>query len=61
MSLLQLRKKSFKDLKMELLSLLREQFNLKMQRSTGKFKQFHLFRKVRKNIARIKTLMTQKG
>ena len=60
MKLIELRKKSLNVLKIELFSVLREQFNLKMQAYSGKFKQFHLLRKVRKNIARIKTVMSEK-
>ncbi|QCI21223.1 50S ribosomal protein L29 [Buchnera aphidicola (Hyperomyzus lactucae)] len=60
MKTVELRKKEKKDLNIELLQLLREQFNLRMQSVSGKLKQPHLLRKVRRNIARIKTLLTQK-
>ncbi|AWH90301.1 50S ribosomal protein L29 [Buchnera aphidicola (Melanaphis sacchari)] len=55
------RKKSLKDLKTELSHLLREQFNLRMQSASGKLKQSHLLRKVKKNIAQVKMLLTEKS
>jgi len=58
--LLELRKKNKKDLNKELLNLLREQFNLRMQFVSGKLKKPHLLRKVRLNIAQVKTLLTEK-
>ncbi|QCI20059.1 MAG: 50S ribosomal protein L29 [Buchnera aphidicola (Brevicoryne brassicae)] len=54
------RKKNKKDLNIELLQLFREQFNLRMQSVSGKLKQPHLLRKVRRNIAQVKTLLTAK-
>ncbi|ACL30306.1 50S ribosomal protein L29 [Buchnera aphidicola] len=54
------RKKNKKDLYTELLQLLREQFNLRMQSVSGKLKQPHLLRKVRRNIAQVKTLLDSK-
>ena len=43
-----------------LLKLRREQFDLRMQRSTGQLAQFHYFSRVRRDIARIKTAMNAK-
>jgi large subunit ribosomal protein L29 len=40
--------------------LLKEQFNLRMQRGTGQFARPHLMKDVRRNIARVKTVMNQK-
>jgi large subunit ribosomal protein L29 len=40
--------------------LLKEQFNLRMQRGTGQFSRPHLMKDVRRNIARVKTVMNQK-
>ena len=57
----ELRHKSADELKQELLALLREQFNLRMQRATGQLSKPDQFAKVRKNIARIKTLMTEQS
>ncbi|QCI16737.1 50S ribosomal protein L29 [Buchnera aphidicola (Aphis craccivora)] len=58
--LLKFRKKNSQDLNIEILQLLREQFNLRMQSASGKLKQPHLLRKVRRNIAKIKTILTEK-
>ncbi len=52
-----LRKKSEVELAEELLGLRKEQFNLRMQRATGQLSRPDQFDKVRKNIARIKTLL----
>ena len=56
----ELRKKNILELNDELLSLLREQFNLRMQKGSGKLQQSHMFKRIRCNIARIKTLLTEK-
>ena len=56
----ELRKKSVEELNEELLELRREQFNLRMQRGTGQFSRPHLMKDVRRNIARVKTVMNQK-
>ena len=60
MKMTELRKKSMEDLKGELLALLKEQFNLRMQKGTGQTPHPHLFGKVRKQIARVKTLFSEK-
>ncbi|MCE2572262.1 50S ribosomal protein L29 [Motilimonas eburnea] len=57
----ELKDKSVEELNAELLSLLREQFNLRMQASTGQLAQTHLQKEVRRNIARVKTVLTQKA
>lgn len=56
----ELREKTVGELKNELLALLKEQFNLRIQRGVGQNPQTHLFRKVRKEIARIKTILCEK-
>lgn len=62
MSTADLRKKSTDELKSELLELSREQFNLRMQKSTGELNKVHQLKNVRRNIARVKTLIhEQKG
>jgi large subunit ribosomal protein L29 len=43
----------------ELLRLRREQFNLRMARATGQAAKPDQFAKVRKNIARVKTVLAQ--
>ncbi|QJC30878.1 50S ribosomal protein L29 [Enterobacteriaceae endosymbiont of Macroplea appendiculata] len=49
------------ELQKELLALFKEQFNLKIQLQSGQLKQTHLLKKVRRNIARIKTILLQKN
>jgi large subunit ribosomal protein L29 len=44
----------------ELHALRREQFNLRMQRGTGHFARNDQFSRVRKSIARIKTVMNER-
>ena len=44
----------------ELLSLKREQFNLRFQRATGQLENTARVREVRKDIARVRTLQRQK-
>jgi len=56
-----LRAKSADELKMELDGLLREQFNLRMQKGTGQLSRPDQVKKVRRNIARIKTVLTEKS
>ena len=55
----ELRGKSESELREELLSLLREQFNLRVQRATGQMAKPHLFRDVRRNIARVRTVLAE--
>lgn len=57
----ELRQKNVDELKQELLDLLREQFNLRMQRATGQASKPHLFQQVRRNIARVKMVMSEKA
>ncbi len=54
------RNKSEAELKQELLGLLREQFNLRMQRASGQMNKGHLMRNARRNVARIKTVLNEK-
>jgi large subunit ribosomal protein L29 len=54
-----LRTKSVKDLNEELLGLRREQFALRLQRATGQSPKPDQFGKVRKNIARLKTVQRE--
>jgi large subunit ribosomal protein L29 len=54
-----LRAKSAAELNEELLKLRREQFNLRMARATGQAAKPDQFSKVRRNIARVKTVLAQ--
>ena len=56
----ELRSKSDQQLRDELSALFKEQFNLRMQNAIGQGARSDQFSKVRKNIARVKTVMTQK-
>jgi large subunit ribosomal protein L29 len=55
-----LRQKSVTELQTEIVSLRKEQFNLRMQRGTGQLSRPHLMREVRKNVARAKTVLREK-
>ena len=55
-----LRGKSTIELNEELIKLRREQFNLRMQRATGQMARPDQFGKVRKDIARVKTVLGEK-
>lgn len=55
-----MREKNEMELREELSGLLREQFNLRMQRGIGQLPTPHDLRRVRKDIARIKTVMNEK-
>jgi large subunit ribosomal protein L29 len=57
----ELRNKSTEELGKEMLALLKEQFNLRIQKGVGQAPKSHLFRKVRLAIARIKTILKEKG
>ena len=54
-----LRTKSALDLNTELVSLRKEQFALRLQRATGQGLKSDQFDKVRKNIARLKTVQRE--
>jgi len=43
-----------------LLDLRKEQFNLRFQRATGQLEKFGRVKKVRRDIARVKTIMAEK-
>ncbi len=55
----ELRALSTEGLQAELLELRKEQFNLRIQQKSGQMVKPHLFDKVRKQIARIKTIVTE--
>ncbi|EAZ9755561.1 50S ribosomal protein L29 [Salmonella enterica subsp. enterica serovar Typhimurium] len=57
----ELRENSVEELNTELLNLLREQFNLRMQAASGQLQQSHLLKQVRRDVARVKTLLTEKA
>ncbi|HET8817604.1 50S ribosomal protein L29 [Pseudidiomarina aestuarii] len=57
----ELNDKTVEQLQEELLGLRREQFNLRMQAATGQLNQTHMLKQVRRDIARVKTILTQKA
>jgi large subunit ribosomal protein L29 len=57
----ELRVKSAADLEQELLSLTKAQFGLRMQVATQQLSNNSQLLKVRRDIARVKTILTEKG
>jgi large subunit ribosomal protein L29 len=57
----ELRVKDESELRKELTGLLQEQFNLRMQRGTGQLNEPHDLRRVRRDIARVKTVLNEKN
>ena len=55
----ELRGKSVDELREELVALRREQFNLRMQQATGELTHNHQHRRVKKDIARVKTVLNE--
>jgi large subunit ribosomal protein L29 len=60
MELKELRQKSAADLQAHLLELHKEQFSLRMQKATGQLAKTHDIRNVRREIARVNMLLTEK-
>jgi large subunit ribosomal protein L29 len=60
MKVVELKEKSVQELNDLKLELLKEQFNLRMQKGTGQLAKNHLLKNVRRDIARINTFITQK-
>ena len=57
----ELKTKSVADLRSELLSLTKAQFGLRMQMATQQLANNSQLSKVRRDIARVKTILTEKG
>lgn len=57
----ELKEKSVEQLQADLVDLLKAQFGLRMQHATGQLGKTSELQKVRRNIARIKTVLTEKG
>lgn len=57
----ELREKSAEELNEQLQGLLREQFQLRMRKVTGQLGQTHLLKQVRRDVARIKTVLNDKA
>ena len=56
----ELREKDVDALNTELSELFTQQFKLRMQRSSGQMSQTHQFKNVRRDIARVQTVLTEK-
>jgi large subunit ribosomal protein L29 len=56
-----LRAKSVKELNEVLTGLQKDQFNYRLQKNTGQLAQSHLLSAVRQDIARVKTLISEKA
>lgn len=61
MKVKELREKSLVELQKELFDRRKEQFNLRMQRATGQLTRPDQLKKVRRDIARIKTVQNEKA
>ena len=57
----ELREKNAQELTSEMHELLKEQFNLRMQRATGQLGKPHRVKEIRRDIARIKTVLNEKA
>ena len=60
MEIKELRQKSTDELKAHLLELQKESFSLRMQKATGQLAKTHDARRVRREIARVNTLLSAK-
>jgi len=56
-----LRAKSAEELKNELVELRKEEFNLRMQRGTGQLSNTARFKEIRREVARIKTVLNEQA
>ena len=56
-----LKEKSPEELKTELQALLKEQFGLRMQKATQQLTNTSQLKKVRRDIARVRTVLTEKA
>lgn len=57
----ELKKLTLEELKAELLSLRKEQFTLRMKKASGALDKTHVVTMVRRTIAKVKTIMTEKA
>ena len=56
----ELREKTLEELQDDLVALYKDQFNYRMQNSSGQLGQVYLISSIRKDIARVKTIITEK-
>ena len=57
----ELRELDYTGLNEELLNLRKEQFNLRLTKASGSLEKTHKMNEVRRNIAQVKTIMTEKA
>ena len=57
----ELKAKSVDELKQELEELLKEAFNLRIQKASGQFAQVHRIKQNRRDVARVKTVLNEKA
>ena len=57
----ELRGFSVEELQTELLSLRKEQFTLRMKKASGSLDKTHHIKLVRRSVARVKTILTEKA
>jgi large subunit ribosomal protein L29 len=55
-----LRNKSVAELEKDLIALREEQFKNQMKRATGQLEKSHVIQQVRRNVARLKTILNEK-
>jgi large subunit ribosomal protein L29 len=53
--------KSATELQTELIELLKTQFKMRIQKATGQLTRIHLIQQVRRDIARVKTVLNEKA
>jgi large subunit ribosomal protein L29 len=61
MKVQELRDKSVDELSAEVQKALADQFKLRVQKATGQLTQTHLLKQSRRDIARVKTVLSQKA
>ena len=57
----EVRRKSGDELREQLLQLKKEQFNLRFQKATGQLENTNRMREVRRDIARVKTILAEQA
>lgn len=61
MNATELKDKSVEELNVTLHELLQDQFKLRMEKATGQMTETHKIRELRRDIARVKTIINQKA
>jgi large subunit ribosomal protein L29 len=60
MKAIELKEKTAQELRDDLLGLRKEQFGLRMQKASGQLGQTHMIKEMRRDIARLKTVLKGK-